>query len=301
MTPRTLAGLRCLVFLGVVIGLTLVLFFGAVHIPFVSKFVYPVQSQAGMITSWGIIAPEIVQLSAIYLAAFMVVYGQKGQDNLTPWWHYFLHNTALYDTAWWRHFVQGLFLGCGCITAIIAVITLCYGYTIRFPEASWGISIFRLTAYGVTFLLVSLTEELLFRSYLYVQLKKYFGFSSAAVITSILFGLAHAIGGTPLWGAVGAGIVGYIFCLMLRATGSLSFPIGFHAAWDWTQTAFFGVNDSGHAAYGALLNTNAHGVYWLTGGQDGPEASVVSFIVYILLIVYYRVKYLRSRCTNHTM
>jgi hypothetical protein len=55
-----------------------------------------------------------------------------------------------------------------------------------------------------------------------------------------------------------------------------------HAAWDWAETYFYGVPDSGLLAQGHLLNSSFHGPDWLTGGSVGPEGSVLVFLVLLL-------------------
>jgi len=52
-----------------------------------------------------------------------------------------------------------------------------------------------------------------------------------------------------------------------------------HAAWDWAETYFFGVADSGMPANGHLLNTTLSGSKWMTGGTVGPEGSFVELVI----------------------
>jgi hypothetical protein len=58
--------------------------------------------------------------------------------------------------------------------------------------------------------------------------------------------------------------------------------IGFHAPWDWTQTYFYGVPDSGHSLPGHLFNGNFFGPSWLTSGTVGPEGSVLLTLLLVL-------------------
>jgi hypothetical protein len=64
-------------------------------------------------------------------------------------------------------------------------------------------------------------------------------------------------------------------------------PIGFHAAWDWGETFFYGVPDSGFPAKGHLFNPTFAGPVWLTGGSAGPEGSWLCIaLLAILWIVF---------------
>ena len=139
-------------------------------------------------------------------------------------------------------------------------------------------------AWGVGFLMVGLSEEFSFRGYPQFTLTTGMGFWPSAFVLSGLFGLVHATNpGESVQGELSVVVFGLLFCLFLRRTGNLWFAVGFHTAYDWGQTFFYGVPDSGLLPYHNLLITVFRGPSWLTGGSAGPEASVFSTIV--LLIV----------------
>ena len=88
--------------------------------------------------------------------------------------------------------------------------------------------------------------------------------------------------------AAQVGLFGVFACLLLRLTGNLWMPIGFHAAWNWGQTFLFGVSDSGHAAapghfFTASVSTSAP--EWLSGGATGPEGSALCVALIATLIL----------------
>ena len=104
-------------------------------------------------------------------------------------------------------------------------------------------------------------------------------------------------------GILGAMVIGFFFCLTLRRTGNLWFAVGFHAAWDWGESYFYSVPDSGGMAPGHLLHSSLQGPRWLTGGSVGPEGSVFLFVLLALLWVvfdrvYPEVKYPGSDSSN---
>ena len=102
------------------------------------------------------------------------------------------------------------------------------------------------------------------------------------LLLSILFGAIHLSNGGEAWfGAAMAGSFGILAAFSLQRTGNLWFPIGMHAAWDWSETFFYSVPDSGFLAKGHLFNSTFHGPTWLTGGTVGPEGSVFAFLVLI--------------------
>jgi uncharacterized protein len=130
------------------------------------------------------------------------------------------------------------------------------------------------------FLLVGLFEEFLLRGYTQFTLARGIGFWPAAVALSCVFGAVHLGNGGEDWrGILAAAAIGFFFCLTLRRTGTLWFAVGFHAAWDWGESFFYSVPDSGTVSPGHLLSSSFHGSAWLTGGSVGPEGSVMCFVV----------------------
>jgi membrane protease YdiL (CAAX protease family) len=134
--------------------------------------------------------------------------------------------------------------------------------------------------WAAMFLLVGFFEEFLLRGYSQFTLTRAIGFWPAAVVLSCMFGLIHLQNAGEQWpGLLAAAVIGFFFCLTLRRTGSLWFAVGFHAAWDWGETFFYSVPDSGTMFPGHLLKSSLHGPRWLSGGMVGPEGSVLCFVV----------------------
>jgi len=151
----------------------------------------------------------------------------------------------------------------------------------------WGL------LWGFTFLAVGLFEEFLFRGYALYTLAEGIGFWPAAVIMALFFGRAHMGNGGETYIGIGQVIVFALFAsALLRRTGSLWLAVGTHAGWDWGQSYFFGVSDSGFQSPGHLLNPHIQGPTWLSGGTVGPEGSVVTSIILLLataaFLAFYR-------------
>jgi membrane protease YdiL (CAAX protease family) len=151
----------------------------------------------------------------------------------------------------------------------------------------WGLIWF------VVFLLVGFFEEYMLRGYFLFTLSDGIGFWPAAVIQAILFaGIHMGNGGETKIGIIAAGFFALFAAATLWRTGNLWLAVGAHAGWDWGQSYFFGVNDSGFQAPGHLLNPHvSQGPDWLTGGSVGPEGSVVTLLLWGLLTVFFVVRY----------
>jgi membrane protease YdiL (CAAX protease family) len=138
--------------------------------------------------------------------------------------------------------------------------------------------------WGAVFLFVGFFEEFFFRGYPLFTLTTGMTFWPSAILLSALFGLLHHSNPNESWvGALEAGTTGLLFCFMLRRTGNLWMPIGFHAAWDWGETYFYGVPNSGYAFKGRLFNPTFSGPDWLTGGSAGPEGSWLCIALLVIL------------------
>jgi CAAX protease family protein len=142
--------------------------------------------------------------------------------------------------------------------------------------------------WGAFFLLVAIHEEFLTRGYNQFALTQAVGFWPSAILLSVGFGAIHLENPGESWvGILAAALIGFFFCLTLRRTGNLWFAIGFHASWDWGESYFYSVPDSGGMAPGHLLHSSFHGPNWLTGGSVGPEGSVFLFVLVALLWVVF--------------
>jgi uncharacterized protein len=139
---------------------------------------------------------------------------------------------------------------------------------------------------AITFVFGAMFEELTCRGYLLFTLTTGLGFWPAALVSSAIFGLLHAGNhGETAFGCFSTGVFGFLFCVLLRRTGNLWMPIGFHAAYNWAESFFYGTTDSGFLAHDRFLTADVSGSRWLTGGSAGPEGSVLCVAIVVLLTI----------------
>jgi len=177
-------------------------------------------------------------------------------------------------------FWEGSVWGFVMLSAILLILRVSGHFQIDSVALS-GAAIFRWAlAWGVTFLAVSWNEEFVFRGYWLFSMSRRMRFWPAAFFLSAVFGAAHLSNhGENVLGILQVVATGLLFCLMIRRTGNLWFAVGFHAAWDWAETFFYGTPDSGLFGVGRFLNTSVRGPNWLTGGSAGPEGSVFAILI----------------------
>jgi membrane protease YdiL (CAAX protease family) len=123
-------------------------------------------------------------------------------------------------------------------------------------------------------------EELLFRGIMFRWIEELAGSWVALLITSALFGLAHAMNpnATAFSSFAIALEAGVLLGGAYMRTRNLWMAIGLHAAWNFTQGWIFDVPVSGTDQDG-LVQAKLSGPELLSGGAFGLEASVIAMVL----------------------
>jgi uncharacterized protein len=236
---------------------------------------------------WSMMLDEFGVLVAAVVPALVL-----GRIERRPWGVYGLPGRQAFRKLFW----VGTVWGFASITLLMAAM---YGLRVFAVGhlAMHGVRVVKFAAFWAAFfLLVGFFEEFLLRGYSQFTLTRAIGFWPGAVVLSCTFGLIHIRNEGEQWpGLLAVVVIGFFFCLTLRRTGSLWFAVGFHAAWDWGETFFYSVPDSGTMFPGHLLKSSFHGPVWLTGGMVGPEGSVLCFVVMGVVSVMFARRYREVR------
>jgi membrane protease YdiL (CAAX protease family) len=276
------AGWRALVFVAIFAGLAVAV---NVVIWLVGRLLLHGRPHLGSASS---LSPEVAILSDGAILLFSAVTALiMSRIERRKWAEYGLPVRSAFR----RHFWLGTLVGFLSISASLLAIFALHGFHLG-GIAIHGKTILTATAaWSTAFVIVGLGEEFAFRGYLQFTLTTGMGFWPAAFLLSGLFGLAHAGNpGESKFGLLSVVCFGVLFCLFLRRTGDLWLAVGFHAGWDWGQTFFYGVTDSGLAPYHNLFNSSFSGPAWLTGGTVGPEASIFTPLTLLMVgIVFSRI------------
>jgi len=181
------------------------------------------------------------------------------------------------------HFIVGLVWGISSAAALVVCLGVSGHLVFDQLRLSAGPAVGFAVAWGCCFLVVALAEELLFRGYLQAALARLIGFWPAATVLSAIFGIVHLRNSNEMAFGVAAVVLGgAFFSLALRHTGSLWWGIGFHTAWDWSQSFLFGTPDSGIVVADRLVQTHPAGAVIWSGGATGPEGSL--FVLPIMAV-----------------
>jgi uncharacterized protein len=136
------------------------------------------------------------------------------------------------------------------------------------------------------------TEEMVTRGWLLPVLGARYKPGLGIIISSLLFGLFHALNaGFSLLALVNLLLFGLFAALYALNDGSIWGLCGLHAAWNWAEGNVFGALVSGFSQPGGqLLALRPVGPGWLTGAAFGPEgglAVTVTFLIGIAGMVWW--------------
>ncbi|MFO6430043.1 CPBP family intramembrane glutamic endopeptidase [Erythrobacter sp. W302b] len=139
-------------------------------------------------------------------------------------------------------------------------------------------------------------EELLFRGALYRIVEEWLGSWISVVVSSVVFGAVHLMNpDATLTGAIFISIeAGLLLAAAYMLTRRLWLGIGFHIAWNYTQSAVFGGVVSGSIAQPGLFKTVFTGPDLMTGGGFGLEASLIPCLIATTTGVWLAVKAVRT-------
>jgi len=181
------------------------------------------------------------------------------------------------------HSAFGLLAGAGLMGLAAALMAAAGSYRIEGVDASASLW-FPLLMVGIV---PGITEELIFRGVLFRIVEDALGTWIAIAISGAFFGFVHL--GNPnatLWSSAAIALEAGILLGMLYAwTRSLYFVMGLHAAWNFTQGGVLDIAVSGFDLP-SLLQAKTQGPEWLSGGEFGAEASVLTVLLCLALSIY---------------
>ncbi len=140
----------------------------------------------------------------------------------------------------------------------------------------------------IFFALAAAMEELVVRGYLFSLLRRQWGWRTAVIATSLLFGALHLHNpGVNAESVVNVTLAGIFLGAIVLVTRSLYAAIAAHFAWNWTMAAIFHSAVSGASIPAPNYLTVDNGPDWLTGGAWGPEGGIAATAAMLILIFYF--------------
>lgn len=166
----------------------------------------------------------------------------------------------------------------------LTAMTLFFSGLIRWHEQDIAFTGFVLMLIAI--LLLSFTEEMMYRGYILNNLLDALPKWQALALSAAIFSLAHITnpGQSPL-AVINIFLGGLIMGLTYIHNRSLWFPFLFHAGWNLFQGPILGFRVSG-IEVPTLFDLQVSGPAWLTGGGFGLEGSLVLGIFLLVWFVY---------------
>lgn len=185
------------------------------------------------------------------------------------------------------HTMLGWLIGFVYMTLVSSTIVALGNATVNVRGTVWE----EICWWLLVFLTVAVGEEMIFRGIIFRQIDERWNTWTALIVSALLFGFIHLPNnGATWWSSLAIAIeAGLMLGAAYKWSGSLWLPIGIHWAWNFTQGNVFGASVSGNVAGGSLLEMQVNGPDIITGGDFGPEASIVAVtlgIIYTLVFLF---------------
>jgi membrane protease YdiL (CAAX protease family) len=191
------------------------------------------------------------------------------------------------------HLLQGVLWGLAGVAATLGAIACFGGYRVSGIALSGAPLVYYVPLWLAVAMLNGLAENLAVMGYPLFRLASDTGWVPASLLVAVLFAAAHLgnPGENPL-GIASVFLIGVIFATTIWLTGNLWLSVGIHAGIVLAEDLVFSVPDSGAVYTGHLLISRLTGPAWLSGGDAGPEGSVLALpvfaVMFVLLWIVYR-------------
>jgi len=251
----------------------------------------------------------LLLLQLVIAAAHSITRGWPGAAGPAPYYVYIALNAALLLETWFllsvfdrrsfraaglwcyfgsgRELLAGAGIGAGLMAAVIGVmagthVAVYHGLAAAGPRAT-----VQLAGLAALLFLAAAFEEIAFRGYGFQRLVDSLGPLGAVAVFSALFGIVHLRNpsATPL-STANTILSGVLLSAAYLKTRALWLPIGLHWAWNFFQGPIFAMPVSGLTPGTPLLRVAVSGPTWLTGGDYGPEGSVVLTVWCVVATVW---------------
>lgn len=180
-------------------------------------------------------------------------------------------------------YVLGLFAG-GWIIALVTLFLLSLGAVAMGKSATAPDKQFRVLTNPINAMIWAAGEEWLARGFLVGWLGRHIGVLPAIAVSSTLFFALHIPNGkVTVISTVNLYLVSLLFSLIYLRYGLVA-VMGVHAGWNIAQWPLFGYPMYGRRV-GRRFEVRPRAAEWLSGGQFGPEYSMISSWVMAALIV----------------
>jgi len=232
-----------------------------------------------------------LELIVSFAPIFFLVWGWLWLfERRKPW------TIGLEGKGWFYKYLRGLLFGLLLFGAVVGVLALLGGIKIETDPAipTGGAALSGVVLVLTGWLVQGAAEETLTRGFVLPVIGVRWGAAIGILLSSVLFASLHLLnpGINPL-AMLNLALFGVFAALYALSEGGLWGVFAIHSAWNWAQGNLFGLPVSGMATGKTLLNLQATGPTWLTGGSFGPEGGLAVTAVLIaastvIVLVHFR-------------
>ena len=193
---------------------------------------------------------------------------------------------------WLKDFWLGVLFGAASIlaAACVAVLFGNMSFSLNQNRGSSAI-LLTLSTSLLVFTVGAVSEEALFRGYLFQTLSRANLAWLAIAVTSLFFASAHLNNQNAGYvSTLNTALAGIWFGIAYLKTRALWFPIGLHLAWNWVQGAVLGIPVSGitRLTTAPLFEVSDFGSQQITGGSYGIEGGIACTIALVISMLAIR-------------
>lgn len=232
----------------------------------------------------GLVSGDWLEFADRSILGFLLVFGYAGMGFLGQRQREPIKAMGLVRRpGWGREFALGSALGWAGMVACVLPIALTGGLVVTFFTAHRQFALVLLDL--AVLAIAALAEETAFRGYPFQRLIEATNPTTATVAISLLFGFLHLTNyGATFASTIVTIFAGWLLAICYLRTRALWVGWGFHFTWNATMGVLFGLPISGITTFSPVVASNAVGPLWITGGDYGPEGSLICAIVILVLI-----------------
>jgi hypothetical protein len=176
---------------------------------------------------------------------------------------------------WAREAAAGIAIGAGLIAMVVAGLVLAGAVSFAGFSATRS-ALQGVILVGVIMIPAAAFEEVFFRGYGFQRLVESVGAWPATLVFAAFFGVVHLTNPHPtLLSTLNTMLAGVLLAVAYLKTRALWLPLGLHWAWNFFLGPVFSLPVSGVTLWDPLFHVSMHGPEWLSGGNYGPEGSIV--------------------------